>query len=41
MSPVCGFGILGTRERAELLGATVIFESTYGVGTTVEASLPL
>jgi len=29
------------RERAELLGGELVFESSPGAGTTVKASVPL
>jgi signal transduction histidine kinase len=35
-----GFGLVGMRERAELLGGTVDVSSAGGAGTTVSASLP-
>jgi len=35
-----GFGLLGMRERAELLGGTLEIESVPGGGTTVRARLP-
>jgi signal transduction histidine kinase len=35
-----GFGLLGMRERAELLGGTVGVASRPGAGTTVTATLP-
>jgi signal transduction histidine kinase len=35
-----GFGLLGMRERAELLGGTLAIESDPGGGTTVTVSLP-
>jgi signal transduction histidine kinase len=34
-------GILGMRERAELLGGELVFASSPGAGTTVKASVPL
>lgn len=36
-----GFGLTGMRERARLLGGTLTVESTPGVGTRVEAVVPL
>ena len=36
-----GLGLLGIRERAELLGGTVEVESTIGGGTTVFARIPI
>jgi len=36
-----GFGLLGLRERAELLGGAVLVDSTPGQGTRVEIRLPL
>ncbi len=35
-----GFGLLGMRERVELLGGTLRIDSTPGGGTTLEISLP-
>jgi signal transduction histidine kinase len=35
-----GFGLVGMRERAELLGGTVAVDSADGQGTTVTATLP-
>ncbi len=38
----CGrMGLLGMRERAEMLGGTMTIESAPGVGTTVSARIPL
>jgi signal transduction histidine kinase len=34
-------GIAGMRERANLLGGTIVISSTPGAGTTIEAQLPL
>lgn len=36
-----GFGLLGIRERAELVGGTVTVTSEPGAGTTVRARLPV
>ena len=36
-----GFGLTGMRERARLLGGTLRVESAPGVGTRVEATVPL
>jgi signal transduction histidine kinase len=36
-----GFGLMGMRERAELLGGTVQVTSTPGEGALVEATLPV
>ena len=36
-----GFGLLGMRERAELLGGTLRVDSAPAEGTTVRASLPV
>jgi two-component system, NarL family, sensor histidine kinase DevS len=38
--PHAGFGLLGMRERAELVGGTLTIESAPGEGTTVSATLP-
>jgi len=35
------FGLVGMRERAELIGAQLIIQSTPGEGTTIELQLPL
>jgi signal transduction histidine kinase len=35
------FGLVGIRERAELIGAQLIVQSTPGRGTTIELHLPL
>jgi signal transduction histidine kinase len=35
-----GFGLLGMRERAELLDGTLEIQSAPGQGTTVRAALP-
>jgi signal transduction histidine kinase len=35
-----GFGLLGMRERAELLGGTVTVDSAPGQGATITAKLP-
>jgi two-component system sensor histidine kinase DegS len=35
-----GFGLLGIRERVELVGGTLSVRSAPGSGTTVEATLP-
>jgi PAS domain S-box-containing protein len=36
-----GFGLVGMRERAALLGGTLRIESTRGSGTRVQAEIPL
>ena len=36
-----GFGLLGMRERVELLDGTLRLDSTPGRGTTVRASFPV
>jgi signal transduction histidine kinase len=36
-----GFGLIGVRERVELAGGQLRMESTPGMGTTLEASLPI
>ena len=40
-SRTAGFGLLGMRERAELLHGAVHIESSPGEGTTVSASFPV
>jgi two-component system sensor histidine kinase UhpB len=35
------FGLIGMRERAELIGAKLIIQATPGQGTTIELHLPL
>ena len=34
------FGLIGMRERAELIGARLVIHSSPGQGTTVELILP-
>jgi signal transduction histidine kinase len=36
-----GFGLIGIRERVELVGGSLRVESAPGAGTTIEASLPV
>jgi signal transduction histidine kinase len=36
-----GFGLIGIRERIELIGGTLRVHSGTGTGTTIEASLPV
>ena len=36
-----GFGLIGIRERVELVGGTLSVQSGPGAGTTLEASLPV
>ena len=36
-----GFGLVGMRERAALLGGTLDVRSTRGAGTRVRAEIPL
>ena len=36
-----GMGLLGMRERAELLGGTLTIQSTPGAGTRLEAAIPV
>jgi signal transduction histidine kinase len=36
-----GFGLVGMRERAALLGGKLRIESSKGSGTTVRAQIPL
>jgi signal transduction histidine kinase len=36
-----GFGLLGMRERVELLGGRLLLNSTPGSGTTITASIPV
>jgi signal transduction histidine kinase len=40
-APHQGFGLLGIRERAALLGATVQIESASGEGTTIIVRMPI
>jgi signal transduction histidine kinase len=40
-SPSRGFGLLGMRERAELLGGWLEIDSTPGQGSVIRASLPV
>jgi signal transduction histidine kinase len=35
------YGVLGMRERAELLGGTAVIESAPGMGTRLEIRVPL
>jgi signal transduction histidine kinase len=35
-----GFGLLGMRERADLVGGTLTIDSSPGGGTTVRATVP-
>jgi two-component system sensor histidine kinase UhpB len=35
------FGLIGMRERAELIGARLVIQSSPGQGTTVELTLPI
>jgi signal transduction histidine kinase len=35
------FGLIGLRERAELITAHLTMQSTLGVGTTIELQLPV
>ena len=41
LSDLGHFGLIGMRERAELIGARLTIESTPGSGTTIELQLPL
>jgi signal transduction histidine kinase len=36
-----GFGLMGMRERAQLLGGELLLDSTPGHGTTVKCSIPV
>jgi signal transduction histidine kinase len=36
-----GFGLVGMRERAALLGGTLEIESTKGAGTLLRATIPM
>jgi len=36
-----GFGLVGMRERVELLGGNLVVETAFGAGTTVTARLPV
>ena len=40
-SPDGGFGLAGMRERARLAGGTFEIESTAGLGTRLQASVPI
>jgi signal transduction histidine kinase len=40
-SATAGFGLLGMRERAELLGGTIDTDSVAGQGTTILVTLPV
>ena len=35
------FGLIGMRERAELIGARLFIHSSLGAGTTIELQVPL
>jgi len=35
------FGLIGMRERAELIGAQLVIQSSSGLGTTIELHVPL
>jgi len=39
--PVEHFGLIGMRERAEMLGGSVTVESSPGHGTRVRAEIPV
>ena len=39
--PSAGYGLVGMRERAELVGGTVVIASEPGLGTRVSATIPL
>ncbi len=39
--PAGRFGLVGMRERAHLVGGTLVVESTAGVGTTIAVRIPL
>ncbi len=39
--PAAGFGLVGMRERAELLHGTLEIDSAPGHGTTIRASIPV
>jgi signal transduction histidine kinase len=41
LSDLGHFGLIGMRERAELIGARLTIHSAPGVGTTIELQLPL
>jgi two-component system sensor histidine kinase UhpB len=40
MAPAGHFGLLGVKERAELIGARLVIESAPGVGTSMTITLP-
>ena len=39
--PADRFGLVGMRERARLLGGTLVIESTPGEGTAIDVRLPV
>jgi signal transduction histidine kinase len=39
--PARGSGLIGLRDRVEVMGGTIVVESPAGAGTTVLVSLPL
>ena len=39
--PSTGFGVVGMRERATLVGGELVIESTLGAGTTLRARVPI
>ena len=41
IDPTAGFGVLGMRERVELLNGTFEIESSPGQGTSVRATFPV
>jgi two-component system, NarL family, sensor histidine kinase UhpB len=41
VEPVDGLGLVGMRERVELLGGRLVVESRAGAGTTVAAEVPI
>jgi signal transduction histidine kinase len=40
-APTAGFGLMGMRERSDLLGGRLSVDSTPAGGTTVSASFPM
>jgi signal transduction histidine kinase len=41
VGPGGGYGLIGMRERIELVGGSLLIESERGSGTTLTVSIPL